>query len=293
MIDVNQLIKHFKAGHGIHGLNFTVAEGEAFGFVGPNGAGKSTTIRCLMGFIRPTQGYASIAGHHCWEDALKIHRVVGYIPGEVVLPENLTGQQFLRDIQGLRGIHDRSRLDRLITRFDMDPGPSIRHMSKGTRQKLAIIAALLHDPAVLILDEPTSGLDPLMQQVFIEIMHEEHERGKTIFLSSHIFSEIERICDRVAILKAGEIVALKPIAHLRAEQETLFDVTLSSPPTGDLMDSLRVVDQRGLVWTVAVQGDYATFFSTLATLPVVHLQQRTQDLETLFQRLYAEEVTSL
>ncbi len=293
MIEANQLSKRFKSGHGIHGLNFTVAEGEAFGFVGPNGAGKSTTIRCLMGFMRPTQGHASIAGHHCWDDASEIHRMVGYIPGEVILPENLTGHQLLQDIRGLHGVHDRSRLDRLVTRFDLDPGLSIRHMSKGTRQKLAIITALLHDPAVLILDEPTSGLDPLMQQVFIEIMHEEHERGKTVFLSSHIFSEIERICDRVAILRQGAIVALEPIAHLRAEQETLFDVTLSSLPTEGTLGNLRVLEQRGLVLTVAVQGDYTTFFTVLATLPVTHLQQRLQDLETLFQRLYAEEVNSL
>jgi ABC-2 type transport system ATP-binding protein len=166
-------------------------------------------------------------------------------------------------------------------------------MSKGTRQKLGIIAALLHDPPVLILDEPTSGLDPLMQQAFIDLMREERSRGKTIFLSSHIFSEIERICDRVAILKAGKIIATESILHLRASQESLFDVTLSSPPTGNILADLRVIEQRGLTWTIAVQSDYATFFKTLATLPVVHLQQRSQNLETLFAHLYVDEVHSL
>ncbi len=293
MIEATQLSKRFKSGRGIHALTFTVPEGEAFGFVGPNGAGKSTTIRCLMGFMRPTQGSVTIAGRQCWNQASAIHRRVGYLPGEVILPENITGKQFLHTIQGLHGIHDGSRLERLVARFDLDPGHPIRLMSKGTRQKLGIIAALLHDPTVLILDEPTSGLDPLMQQAFIDLMHEEHGRGKTIFLSSHIFSEIERVCDRVAILKAGKIVAIESIAHLRAAQESLFDVTLSSPPAGNVLGDLRVVDQRGLIWTIAVQGDYATFFKTLATLPVVHLQQRSQNLETLFGRLYAEEVHSV
>ena len=289
MIQAQQLSKRYRGGQGIHELSFSVAAGESYGFVGPNGAGKSTTIRCLMGFLKPTAGQASIAGRDCWQDAAAVHALVGYVPGEVVLPGALTGTRFLQDIHDLYGLRERSRQDALLDRLQFDPDQAIRLMSKGTRQKLALVAALMHDPAVLILDEPTSGFDPLMQQAFVDLMQDEQARGTTLFLSSHIFSEIERVCDRVAILKAGQIVVEEAIGRLRAEQEVLFDVTLSKTPPPTDVAGLRVVRRQGLVWTVAVQRDYPAFFETLARLPVTHLQQRTQDLEALFRHFYAEE----
>ncbi|MDA8192780.1 MAG: ABC transporter ATP-binding protein [Thermaerobacter sp.] len=293
MIQTIRLGKRFGKVPGIQNLSFSVPEGEVFGFVGPNGAGKSTTIRCLMGFMRPTSGQATINGRNCWAEAPLIHQRVGYIPGEVVLPENIRGLQFLRDIQRLRGVRDGSRLDALIARFGFDPDQPIRLMSKGTRQKLAIVAAFLHDPPVLILDEPTSGLDPLMQKAFVELIQEEHARGKTIFLSSHIFSEIERTCDRVAMLKSGQIVTIDVISSLRVQQQQLFEVTLAkSSDVSTLSEAgLRIRAHRGTVFTAAVHGDYPAFFKALATLPVINLQQHAQDLETSFLHFYRGDET--
>ncbi len=292
MIQVHRLSKQFSPGRGIHELSFTVERGEATGLIGPNGAGKSTTLRCLMGFVRPTHGYARVAGKNCWQEAAAVHRLVGYLPGDVVLPETMKGRRFLEDIQRLRGVSGPpTRLNSLLARFDLNPDQAIRLMSKGTRQKLAIIATLVSDPAVLILDEPTSGLDPLMQQAFLSLMDEERARGKTVVLSSHIFSEVARVCDQVAVLKDGHIVAMDAMARLRAEQEILFDVTMSQAPTTEALNGLKIVDRRDLVFTVAVQGDYFRFVRTLANLPVSHLEQRTQSLETLFRHFYSDGVT--
>jgi ABC-2 type transport system ATP-binding protein len=216
MIRIEGLTKVFRNGRGIFDLSFTVGEGEVFGYLGPNGAGKSTTIRHLMGFLRPDKGVAEIAGLDCWSQAPFVQAQTGYLPGEIAFLEDMNGLEFLKLLGGMRRMTDTSRRDELIERFQFDVSTPIRKMSKGMKQKVGIVAAFMHDPKVLILDEPTSGLDPLMQQRFLELIAEEKAQGKTILMSSHIFQEIERVCDRVGIIKDGRLIAVEDMSTLRA-----------------------------------------------------------------------------
>lgn len=292
MIRISHLTKRFGTMDAVKDLSLTVQRGEAVGVIGPNGAGKSTTIRCLLGFIRPSDGQLSVGGFDCWSESVPIHRQVGYVPGEVILPDNVTGRQFLRDMQLLRRIRNEGRLNELIGRFAFSLDLPIRQMSKGTRQKLALIAAFFHDPSVFILDEPTSGLDPVMQHVVLDLLREEHERGKTIFMSSHIFTEIERTCDKVAMIKAGQLIAWDDINRLRSQKNTVFEITLETVKDADKLayeSTLAILERQGTTVTVAVRGDYQALFKALATVSVLNFQQRTQDLETVFEHLYSKE----
>ena len=210
VIEVNHLTKDYGSGRGVFDVSFRVEEGEVFGFLGPNGAGKSTTIRHLMGFSKPSSGDTKILGLDSFKDYSKILFNVGYIPGEIALPAGLTGYEFISMMQDMYGIHNQEMLDKMIKLFDLTDNVlkgDTKHMSLGVKRKLAIVTAFMSDPKVLILDEPTSGLDPVMQQNFINFILEEKQRGKTILLSSHIFSEVDATCDRIAIIKDGKIVS--------------------------------------------------------------------------------------
>lgn len=225
-IEVKSLTKDYGHGRGIYDVSFTVHKGEVFGFLGPNGAGKSTTMRHLMGFSKPQSGEAFIHGLSCWRDHARIMREVGYIPGEVALPEGLNGTGFLQMMQGLRKSPG-SRIAELLNLFEMDPSGSMKRMSIGEKRKLAIVAAFMGDPDLLLLDEPTSGLDPVMQEVFIEFVKGEKEKGKTVLLSSHIFSEVEALCDRIAIIKEGRIVSTVNAEDVRHYKRKTFDITFA------------------------------------------------------------------
>ncbi len=210
VIEVNHLTKDYGSGRGVFDVSFKVEEGEVFGFLGPNGAGKSTTIRHLMGFSKPSDGDTKILGLDSFKDYSKILSNVGYIPGEIALPAGLTGYEFISMMQDMYGIHNQEMLDKMIQLFNLTDNVlkgDTKHMSLGVKRKLAIVTAFMSDPKVLILDEPTSGLDPVMQQNFINFILEEKQRGKTILLSSHIFSEVDATCDRIAIIKDGKIVS--------------------------------------------------------------------------------------
>ena len=210
VIEVNHLTKDYGSGRGVFDVSFKVEEGEVFGFLGPNGAGKSTTIRHLMGFSKPSNGDTKILGLDSFKDYSKILSSVGYIPGEIALPAGLTGYEFISMMQDMYGIHNQEMLDKMIRLFNLTDNVlkgDTKHMSLGVKRKLAIVTAFMSDPKVLILDEPTSGLDPVMQQNFINFILEEKQRGKTILLSSHIFSEVDATCDRIAIIKDGKIVS--------------------------------------------------------------------------------------
>lgn len=228
MISVEQLTRDYGSGRGVFDLSLSVCAGEAFGFLGPNGAGKTTVIRHLMGFLKPISGRCKINNLDCWNDRDMVQASVGYVPGEISFFEDLRGADFLRFVERYRGITAHSRRAELLERLELDPRPKIRKMSKGTKQKLAITAALLHDPQVLILDEPTSGLDPLMQSRFVELIQEEKRRGKTIFLSSHMFEEVERTCDRVGMIRCGKLVAIDTVDALRERHLRTYTVTLPS-----------------------------------------------------------------
>jgi ABC-2 type transport system ATP-binding protein len=291
MIELRGLTKQFSSGKGIFDLTFEVRRGEIFGYLGPNGAGKSTTIRHLMGFTKPDQGHATIAGLNTWTDAAEIQKRVGYLPGEIAFLERMNGLEFLKLLAGMRGMRDTARRDELIERFQFDIKTPIRKMSKGMKQKVGIVAAFMHDPAVLILDEPTSGLDPLMQRIFVDLLLEEKRKGKTILMSSHIFQEIERTCDRVGIIKDGRLISEENVSELRSRQRRIFEVTLGSQNSMErlLQSGLSIVDTQGMRVQVAVQGDYETFLQTISQLHVRGLDVHTLDLEEIFMHYYDRE----
>ena len=207
IIKVESLTKDFGRGRGVFDVSFGVKKGEVFGFLGPNGAGKTTTIRHLMGFSRPQTGQTSILGKDCWGQHHEIKNHIGYLPGEISLPDHLTGAGFIKQMAEFRKIKDLSYANELTQRFALDTSIRLKRMSLGTKRKLAIVTAFLHNPDVLLLDEPTGGLDPLMQDNFIQFIKEEKKRGKTILLSSHIFSEVDATCDRISIIKEGKLVS--------------------------------------------------------------------------------------
>jgi len=206
VISIQNLTKDFGNNQGIFDISLGIKKGEVFGFLGPNGAGKTTTIRHLLGFIKSDSGNCQILGMDCWTKPKEIQRHVGYIAGEIALPDGMNGQSFLMQIAKMRDVKW-ERVVELCTFFDINPNNKIKRMSKGMKQKIALVLAFMHDPDILLLDEPTSGLDPLMQEKFCELILREKERGKTIMLSSHIFNEVEKTCDRVMIIKHGRIIA--------------------------------------------------------------------------------------
>lgn len=207
IIEVSHLTKDYGHDRGVFDINMTVSKGECFGFLGPNGAGKTTTIRHLMGFSKPQVGTTSILGQDSWQNAAYLQSHIGYLPGEIALPNGMSGSQFLKMMKEMRGIKNDDYCQMLLDKFELDPNIDTKQMSLGVKRKLAIVTAFMHDPDIFILDEPTSGLDPIMQQVFIDYIVSEKKRGKTIFLSSHIFHEIDATCDRIAIIKDGRIVS--------------------------------------------------------------------------------------
>ncbi len=206
-IIVNNLTKDYGSGRGVFNVSFKVNEGDVFGFLGPNGSGKSTTIRHLMGFSKPDSGETEIFGKESFDNYDSICSNVGYLPGEIALPDGLTGYEFIDMMKKLKHVENDERLNYLIKLFELDPQGETKRMSLGIKRKLAIVTAFMSDPDVLILDEPTSGLDPIMQEVFIDFVREEKKRGKTILMSSHIFSEVNATCSRIAIIKDGRIVS--------------------------------------------------------------------------------------
>lgn len=229
VLQIDHLTRDYGNGKGIFDVSFSVGEGEVFGFLGPNGAGKTTTIRHLMGFIRPKKGYCRIDGKDCWKARAEIQQHLGYIPGEINFFDDMSGREFLRFMARYRQIPAENRQKELLERFELNPKGKIKKMSKGMKQKLGIVAALMHDPQILILDEPTSGLDPLMQNLFIQLIAEEKARGKTILLSSHMFEEVERTCDRIGIIRQGRMVAIDSVDTLRSRHLRTYTVQLDTP----------------------------------------------------------------
>ncbi len=224
IIEVNDLTQDYGHGRGVFNVSFAVKEGEVFGFLGPNGAGKSTTIRHIMGFSRPQSGETKVFGLESFHNYYKILANVGYLPGEIALPEGLTGVEFINMMADLRHCKNTEKLDYLLDLFKLNPKIETKLISLGDKRKLAIIAAFMNDPDVLILDEPTSGLDPVMQQNFIDYIKEEKKRGKTILLSSHMFNEVEATCDRIAIIKDGRIVSTFETNVIKHNENKSFEI---------------------------------------------------------------------
>jgi ABC-2 type transport system ATP-binding protein len=289
-IEATGLTKSFGSTTALDGLDLTVATGEVHGFLGPNGAGKSTTIRVLLGLLRADGGHATLLGGDPWRDVAVLHRRLAYVPGDVSLWPTLTGGEVIDLLGRLRGGLDETRRADLLERFDLDPTRKGRAYSKGNRQKVALVAALSSDVELLLLDEPTAGLDPLMENVFRSCIEEERQRGRTVLLSSHILSEVEHLCDRVSIIKAGRTVETGTLADLRHLTRTHLEAELAGPVPTALsghpgVHDLRITDRR-----LTLDVDAAELGAVLAVLSsagVTSLLSAPPTLEELFLRHYA------
>jgi polyether ionophore transport system ATP-binding protein len=280
------LTKRFGDVRALEGLDLEVEQGEVFGFLGPNGAGKTTTIRLLLHLLRPTAGRAWVMGIRA-EDVARAHRHLGYVAGDVALWPQLTGSEVLHLLGNLSGRVNPAYRDQLLQRLQLDPSRRIRTLSKGNRQKVALVAALMHQPDVLLLDEPTAGLDPLMEAEFQQIVREGAARGQTVFLSSHILDEVEDICTRVAILRAGRLVEVATLDQLRHRDVTVFDVVLEGAvPSLAAVPGVVAEQQVDGALRVSVRGSPAPLLAELGRRPVVSLRSREPDLEEVFLGFY-------
>lgn len=300
VIEVNNLTKDYGSGRGVFDVDIAVNKGEVFGFLGPNGAGKSTTIRHLMGFSKPDSGETLIFGKPTFKKYYEILDKVGYIPGEIALPAGLTGYEFIRMMQDMQGVKNDAQLKRMLDMFELSDEVlygDTKRMSLGVKRKLAVVTAFMHDPEVLILDEPTSGLDPVMQDVFVKYIHEEKARGKTILLSSHIFSEIDSTCDRIAIIKDGRIVSDFIADDLKHASKKYYDVRFKSEADEKTFEnkissisSAAMIKADGERAYLSVDDkDLNAFISLLSDLDPVAFSNRRESLEDYFMKFYKED----
>src|SRR3954465_6811747 len=291
-IVVSGLHKSYGATHALDGLDLEVATGEVHGFLGPNGAGKSTTIRVLLGLLKGDEGDVSLLGGDPWHDAAKLHRRLSYVPGDVNLWPNLTGGEVIDLLGRLRGGLDQARRGALLERFELDPTKKGRSYSKGNRQKVALVAALAADVELLVLDEPTSGLDPLMGSVFRDCVDEFRPRGGTVLLSSHILAEVERLCDRVSIIRAGRCVESGTLAELRHLTRTSITADLVTTPPGlDALPGVHGVEIDN--HRVHLEVDTTALDPVLDALQAAGVRSLTSQpptLEDLFLRHYGDRV---
>ena len=291
IVEVEKLTKSYGGKLGIADVSFQVEEGEVFGFLGPNGAGKTTTIRLLMALLHPDSGTARIAGLDCWRQSVEIKRLVGYTPGEPALDPNLTGGQILEYFAHLRGGVDQSYLKQLVQRFDLDTSRKFRQYSTGNKRKVVVIQAFMHRPRLLILDEPTSGLDPLNQQEFDRMVKEARDEGRTVFLSSHVLSEVEKTCSRVGIIRDGSLVRIGGIAEVNAIKRYEITITFAEAVPAEAFKTLDAVVKvealnQGLGWRLSMQGPADAVIKAAARYPVVSLTSHEPSLEEIFLRYY-------
>lgn len=302
VIEVKNLTKDYGSGRGVFDVSFNIDKGEVFGFLGPNGAGKSTTIRHLMGFSKPDKGETKILGEESFDNYYKMLNKVGYIPGEIALPTGLTGWEFIRMMQDLQKIHNEEQLNKMLNLFKLDDKVlkgETKRMSLGVKRKLAIVTAFMSDPEVLILDEPTSGLDPVMQEVFVEFVKEEKERGKTILLSSHIFSEVDATCDRIAIIKDGEVVSEFVADDLKHNKNKNYLIKFDDKDNLDKFlktekksKALKIInyDEEKLRVLVSTQDDLINqVIDELSNFKIKEFSNIKETLEDYFMKFYKED----
>ena len=296
IIEVDHLTKDYGYGRGVFDVSIKVHKGECYGYLGPNGAGKSTTIRHIMGFSKPSKGNIKIFGIDSFGNTEKILKKVGYLPGEPAIPAGLNGMGFLRMMQDMRGERNDEHLNYLLKTFRLNPNVDVKSMSLGEKRKLAVVAAFMNDPDVLILDEPTSGLDPVMQQVFINFIIDEKKRGKTILLSSHIFSEVDATCDTISIIKDGihvstfEANSLKQMDtisySLHFFSEEAMNKFVESNKIGEIVD---VNVNRKMVTVKINKKDYKEFFASAKNFHVTEFEEKPFTLQDYFMSFYKEE----
>ncbi len=296
IISVEGLTKDYGYGRGVFDISIKIHKGECYGYLGPNGAGKSTTIRHIMGFAKPTVGKVQIFGVDSFGNTDKILSKVGYLPGEPAIPAGLDGWGFIKMMQGMRGEVNEERLQYLLDLFKFDPNMSIKQMSLGEKRKLAVVTAFMNDPDVLVLDEPTSGLDPVMQKVFIQFIIDEKKRGKTILLSSHIFSEVDATCDTISIIKDGHHVSTFNANELKKEQDKIYILFfLDSDSLVKYINEnnkfeLVYKNYDSLVAAVKFSPDkHNEFFNSLKGIKISHFEEKPFTLQDYFMSFYKEE----
>lgn len=291
VIKIKNLTKDFGHNKGNFNINFEIKQGEVFGFLGPNGAGKTTTIRQLMGFMKPDSGECLINNLDCFKFADEIQKNIGYIPGEIAFMDDLTGIEFIHFMADYRGLKNLDKANELIKLFEFDPTSKIKKMSKGMKQKLGIVTAFMHEPDILILDEPTSGLDPLMQNIFIKLISDEKKNGKTILMSSHIFEEVEKTADKIAIIKNGKIKTIDTIQNLKKDKFKKYIVTFKNKKEilelkKDKLECENIFDNKV---TIIVKNNINDFIKVLNKYEIVDIEEIKQGLEEIFLNYYGED----
>ncbi len=288
VIVVDDVHKAYGNVQAVKGISLSIEQGEIFGFLGPNGAGKTTTIRCMLDVIRPNSGTIRVLGLDAQRDTIELHRHIGYLPGDVRLPGQMTGKQVIQYFSSLRG-YEPTLLKDLIDRFEVETKRPLKGYSKGMRQKIGIVLAFMNDPEILILDEPTSGLDPLLQRVFNDFLLQEQARGKTIFMSSHIMSDIEKVCQRVAIIRQGEVVTIEEVEKLR--QKAGQRVTVEFGDTVSMEELTQIpgvsnITRQNSAYHFIVIGSMDNLVKALSRYKVLRLQAEEAPLEEVFLKFY-------
>ena len=289
IVSTENLTKNYGRRIGIRAVSLEILEGQIFGFLGPNGAGKTTMIRLLLGFLRPTAGKARIFGRDCWKESSGIKKDVGYLPGDLRLYPWLTGRTALGIVGRIRGMDLRRSGHELAARFSLEMNLPVHKMSRGMRQKLGLILALAHQPRLLILDEPTSGLDPIMQQRLAESLRESAAQGHTVFFSSHTLSEVEQLCDRVAIVRDGEIVADESLETLRSQARRSVSLCFADAETANsisIPEFLNLTSRNGSEWHCELVGSSRQLIRWAGEQRLEDLMIGPPDLESLFHRYY-------
>jgi beta-exotoxin I transport system ATP-binding protein len=291
VIETRSLTKEYGPTRAVVDLALQVEPAQVFGFLGPNGAGKTTTIRLLLALQRPTRGGATVFGLDCQRESLEIHRRVGYLPGELALHPRMTGQQHVDWFARARESHDRSYARDLVRRFDVVMDRPLKELSKGNRQKVGLVIACMHRPELLILDEPTSGLDPLMQHEFERLVHETTSEGRTVFLSSHELDEVQRLADRVAIIRAGSLVANDSVKALRRDAPRRVEVEFREPVEAGVLSSLdgvTITASEGRRLTLQLLGPVGPLVRLIGEHDPIDLVIRPASLDELFLEIYRE-----
>jgi ABC-2 type transport system ATP-binding protein len=294
VIETSGLVKTFGSTRALDGLDLSVSAGEVHGFLGPNGAGKSTTIRVLLGLLRADSGRATMLGGDPWRDAVSLHRRLAYVPGDVELWPNLTGGEAIDLLARLRGGLNRQRRDELVERFDLDPRKKGRTYSKGNRQKVAIVAALASDAELLLLDEPTAGLDPLMEVVFQDVINRIKAEGRTVLLSSHILAQVEKLADRISIIRQGRIVQSGTLVEMRHLTRTTIEAVTTTPATGlGELAGVHDVETSDSRVRFAVDGEHLdAAVKRLSGFGIRSLTSHPPTLEELMLRHYGDELAA-
>ncbi len=292
ILKTENLTKDYGMGRGIFDINLEINRGEVFGFVGTNGSGKTTTIRNMMGFIKPDKGSATVTGLDSWKDSAEIMRNVSYIPGEIAFPGLKTGTEFLKCQADYLGVKDFTYMNHVIELLQLDPTANLKRMSKGMKQKTAIVAALMGEKEILVLDEPTTGLDPLMREAFLDLIREERDKGHTIFMSTHIFEEVEAVCDRVAMIRDGYIIGTTSLYDLRHPKEKHFVLEFETDELRQefkkqhSFEEICTHDQDLGLEVLVEQEKINFFFQTIKEYHVTNLQEIHMSLQEEFMNAY-------